>query len=58
MCEFILILAGDDLGSSEDSGKDWSDLEREAAEEDKERGDDYREDYKNKSGRIDPRSKK
>ncbi|XP_012522808.1 FACT complex subunit spt16 isoform X2 [Monomorium pharaonis] len=37
------------LGSSEESGKDWSDLEREAAEEDKERGDDrYREDYSSK----------
>jgi len=36
----------EELGSSEESGKDWSDLEREAAEEDKERGDDrYREDY-------------
>ncbi|KAJ3655182.1 hypothetical protein Zmor_014319 [Zophobas morio] len=27
----------DDLGSDEESGKDWSDLEREAAEEDRER---------------------
>ncbi|KAL6266265.1 hypothetical protein P5V15_003125 [Pogonomyrmex californicus] len=36
----------EELGSSEESGKDWSDLEREAAEEDKERGDDrYRDDY-------------
>ncbi|XP_043473155.1 FACT complex subunit spt16 isoform X2 [Leptopilina heterotoma] len=34
----------DDLGSSEESGKDWSDLEREAAEEDKERGE-YVEQY-------------
>lgn len=33
------------MGSSEESGKDWSDLEREAAEEDKERGDGYRDDY-------------
>lgn len=34
------------MGSSEESGKDWSDLEREAAEEDKERGEDrYRDDY-------------
>ncbi|XP_018348110.1 PREDICTED: FACT complex subunit spt16 isoform X3 [Trachymyrmex septentrionalis] len=36
----------EELGSSEESGKDWSDLEREAAEEDKERGEDrYRDDY-------------
>ncbi|KAK2578648.1 hypothetical protein KPH14_012137 [Odynerus spinipes] len=36
----------EELGSSEESGKDWSDLEREAAEEDKERGDGrYRDDY-------------
>lgn len=33
------------LGSSEESGKDWSDLEREAAEEDKERGEDFHDDY-------------
>ncbi|XP_047357089.1 FACT complex subunit spt16 isoform X1 [Vespa velutina] len=36
----------EELGSSEESGKDWSDLEREAAEEDKERGEGrYRDDY-------------
>ncbi|KAL0110700.1 hypothetical protein PUN28_013964 [Cardiocondyla obscurior] len=36
----------EELGISEESGKDWSDLEREAAEEDKERGDErYRDDY-------------
>ncbi|XP_076649474.1 SPT16 homolog, facilitates chromatin remodeling subunit dre4 isoform X1 [Halictus rubicundus] len=36
----------EELGSSEESGKDWSDLEREAAEEDKERGDEqFRDDY-------------
>ncbi|XP_011506488.1 PREDICTED: FACT complex subunit spt16 isoform X2 [Ceratosolen solmsi marchali] len=41
----------EELGSSEESGKDWSDLEREAAEEDKERGDEYVDDYsKNKKG--------
>ncbi|XP_058807704.1 FACT complex subunit spt16 isoform X2 [Phymastichus coffea] len=41
----------EELGSSEESGKDWSDLEREAAEEDKERGE-YNEssDYKGKKG--------
>lgn len=34
------------MGSSEESGKDWSDLEREAAEEDKERGEDrFHDDY-------------
>lgn len=33
------------LGTSEESGKDWSDLEREAAEEDKERGEDFHDDY-------------
>lgn len=43
---FILyFLIEEELGSSEESGKDWSDLEREAAEEDKERGDGYRDDY-------------
>ncbi|XP_076171345.1 SPT16 homolog, facilitates chromatin remodeling subunit dre4 isoform X1 [Ptiloglossa arizonensis] len=37
---------GEELGSSEESGKDWSDLEREAAEEDKERADDqFHDDY-------------
>lgn len=42
----LCALLEEELGSSEESGKDWSDLEREAAEEDKERGDDrYRDDY-------------
>ncbi|OXU23767.1 hypothetical protein TSAR_000965 [Trichomalopsis sarcophagae] len=36
-----MMVHDEELGSSEESGKDWSDLEREAAEEDKERGDDY-----------------
>ncbi|XP_066591471.1 FACT complex subunit spt16 isoform X2 [Prorops nasuta] len=54
---------GEELGSSEESGKDWSDLEREAAEEDKERGEDrYHDDYssskKNKSDRRDSPSSK
>lgn len=53
----------EELGSSEESGKDWSDLEREAAEEDKERGDDrFRDDYnsskkKKSSRRQSPPSK-
>lgn len=43
LCKFFV---EEELGSSEESGKDWSDLEREAAEEDKERGEDrYRDDY-------------
>ncbi|CAG0881437.1 unnamed protein product [Darwinula stevensoni] len=33
-----------ELGSSEESGKDWSDLEREAAEDDKKRND-FRDEY-------------
>lgn len=46
----------EELGSSEEEGKDWSDLEREAAEEDKERGeerfrDDYNSSKKKKSNR-------
>ena len=42
----------EELGSSEESGKDWSDLEREAAEEDKDRKDfqDEYADSKNKKG--------
>lgn len=45
-CIFFTSFVEEELGSSEESGKDWSDLEREAAEEDKERGDDrYRDDY-------------
>lgn len=32
-------LVSSELGSSEESGKDWSDLEREAAEADRERND-------------------
>lgn len=49
LTHFIFFVWGifleEELGSSEESGKDWSDLEREAAEEDKERGDGYRDDY-------------
>lgn len=37
-------LLAEDLGSDEESGKDWSDLEREAAEED--RNHDYNTDDK------------
>ena len=42
----------EELGSSEESGKDWSDLEKEAAEADKERSDfkdEYTERKKSKS---------
>lgn len=42
-----------DLGSSEESGKDWSDLEREAAEADRERNefeDEYTKQKKGGSG--------
>ncbi|KAJ8681349.1 hypothetical protein QAD02_017136 [Eretmocerus hayati] len=46
----------EELGSSEESGKDWSDLEREAAEEDKERGDDFGDDYS--KGKKDKHSSK
>lgn len=39
---FLLLFSFVDLGSDEESGKDWSDLEREAAEEDRNREkDDY-----------------
>lgn len=40
-----------ELGSSEESGKDWSDLEREAAEADRERND-FEDEYtkQNKKG--------
>ena len=34
----------EELASSEESGKDWSDLEREAAEADKELGD-FQDEY-------------
>jgi hypothetical protein len=34
----------EELASSEESGKDWSDLEREAAEADKEHGD-FQDEY-------------
>ena len=37
--QYFICLTEEELGSSEESGKDWSDLEREAAEEDDERGD-------------------
>lgn len=33
------------MGSSDESGKDWSDLEREAAEEDREKEDDFDDEY-------------
>ena len=36
-----------ELGSSEESGKDWSDLEREAAEADKE-SNKFEDDFRNK----------
>lgn len=39
-----------ELGSSEESGKDWSDLEREAAEADRERNDFEDEYTKQKKG--------
>lgn len=43
---FLRFFPEEELGSSEESGKDWSDLEREAAEEDKERADDqFHDDY-------------
>lgn len=47
---FIQIcLLEEELGSSDESGKDWSDLEREAAEED--RGlNDFQDEYSKKSG--------
>lgn len=35
----------EELGSSDESGKDWSDLEREAAEEDREKEDDFDDEY-------------
>ncbi|KAL1140968.1 hypothetical protein AAG570_000894 [Ranatra chinensis] len=38
------------LGSSDESGKDWSDLEREAAEEDRERAQDFEDDYSSRKG--------
>jgi len=41
----------EDLGSDEESGKDWSDLEREAAEED--RNHDYAADDKPRNGKFD-----
>lgn len=47
-----MFISEEELGSSEESGKDWSDLEKEAAEEDselKEFRDEYA-DKKNKKG--------
>lgn len=44
--------SSEEMGSEEESGKDWSDLEREAAEEDREReryGDDKASRPKHKS---------
>lgn len=40
----------EELGSSDESGKDWSDLEREAAEEDRDRNEFQDEYSKKKSG--------
>ena len=45
--------SGDDLGSDESSGKDWSDLEAEAAEDDRYRNDD---DDRGRSGKGGPPS--
>jgi hypothetical protein len=39
-----LFYSEEELASSEESGKDWSDLEREAAEADKERSD-FQDEY-------------
>ncbi|KAI5717065.1 hypothetical protein M8J76_017015 [Diaphorina citri] len=50
----------EELGSSEESGKDWSDLEAEAAEEDKHRGqynDDFNDRHKGKSSHSSSSSK-
>ncbi|KAL1500922.1 hypothetical protein ABEB36_006341 [Hypothenemus hampei] len=48
----------DDLGSEEESGKDWSDLEREAEEEDRERNfDDYSDPKKKNLFTKDSKSK-
>lgn len=46
----ITYLLEEELGSSDESGKDWSDLEREAAEEDRDRNDFQDEYSKKKSG--------
>ncbi|XP_063216502.1 FACT complex subunit spt16 isoform X2 [Bacillus rossius redtenbacheri] len=43
----------DELGSSEESGKDWSDLEREAAEADKE-VTDFKDEYSDAKGKKRP----
>lgn len=51
----------EELGSSDESGKDWSDLEREAAEEDKERSefeDEYSSSKKRKGDRYHTPEKK
>lgn len=40
----------EELGSSEESGKDWSDLEAEAAEEDKQRSE-YKDEYSSSNNR-------
>lgn len=41
--------SGDELGSDESSGKDWSDLEAEAAEDDRDRGDEEEGDLRKNS---------
>jgi len=46
----LVLIFPEDLGSDEESGKDWSDLEREAAEED--RNHDYATDDKPRNGKF------
>ncbi|XP_054287615.1 FACT complex subunit spt16-like [Macrosteles quadrilineatus] len=41
----------EELGSSDESGKDWSDLEREAAEEDREKVDNFEDEYTSNKGK-------
>lgn len=43
-CICVCVCCPEELASSEESGKDWSDLEREAAEADKERSD-FQDEY-------------
>jgi hypothetical protein len=47
ICEEILNILEEELGSSDESGKDWSDLEREAAEEDRDRNE-FQDEYSKK----------
>jgi hypothetical protein len=47
----IFSVLAEELGSSDESGKDWSDLEREAAEEDRERAQGgFQDDYSSRKG--------